>query len=164
MSSDVQEFVDQYRRGNEGRDPFDDCLLRAGGIASWGYDEGHSEFLSTAIAEAMRLAMARGRVMSVADLRIDAARDEGSRRAGTRAVPGSEDWPAPVGQGARSWNRLFLDSGPEEIRLHMGRAEGVLAEFCVEMQERHPGVPSTFGTATRKFVNPVTGATFYGIA
>ncbi|MFE5796428.1 hypothetical protein ACFQ8C_28150 [Streptomyces sp. NPDC056503] len=163
MSGGVREFVDQYSSENDGRDPFDDCLMRAGGVASWGYDDGHSEFLSTAIAEVMRLAMARHGVMSVANLRIDSARDEVSRWVETHPVPGSTEWPAPVGERAQSWRRLFLDSGPEDVRLHLGRAESVLSEFAVEAQERHPEGVATFGTSTRKFVNPVTGVTFYGI-
>ncbi|MFK3730133.1 hypothetical protein ACI2LJ_07720 [Streptomyces sp. NPDC088090] len=164
MSGGVQEFVNRYRSENDGRDPFDDCLVRSGGVASWGYDEGHSEFLSTAVAEAMRLAMARHGVMSAADLRIDSARDEVSHWLEGDAVPGSAAWPAPVGEFAPSWRRLFLDCSLQDVRLHLRRAENVLAEFTVEAQGRHPETVATFGNSTKEFFNPVTGVKFYGIA
>ncbi|GAA3049474.1 hypothetical protein GCM10017562_10230 [Streptomyces roseofulvus] len=164
MSSGVQEFVNQYRNENGRRDPFDDCLMRAGGVASWGYDDGNSEFLSTALAEAMRLAMARHGVMSAADLRVDFARDEISRWLDMDPIPGSAAWPAPVGEFAESWRRLFLECSPEDVRLHLRRAESVLAEFTGEVKLRHPETVANFGTSTKEFVNPVTGVKFYGIA
>ncbi|MFF5931566.1 hypothetical protein [Streptomyces hydrogenans] len=163
MSGGVQEFVNQYRIENDGRDPFDDCLMRSGGVASWGYDDGHSEFLSTAIAELMRLAMARDGVMSVTNLRIPSARDEFSRWAEADPIPGSAMWPPPSGERSQYWSHLFLDSSPEEVRLHLRRAEGVLDEFVIQAQRRGPEVAPTFGNFTRKHFNPVTGVTFYGI-
>ncbi|MFD6343096.1 hypothetical protein ACFWF9_00005 [Streptomyces roseolus] len=163
MSGGVQEFVNQYRVENDGRDPFDDCLMRSGGVASWGYDDGHSEFLSTAIAELMRLAMAWDGVMSVANLRIDSTRDAFSRWREADPIPGTAVWPPPSGERSQRWRRLFLDSSPEEVGLHLRRAEGVLVEFMIQAQRRGPETVLTFGNFTRKYFNPVTGVTFYGI-
>ncbi|WP_158983292.1 hypothetical protein [Streptomyces sp. NRRL F-5193] len=163
MGGGVQDFVNRYRIENDGRDPFDDCLMRSGGVASWGYDDGHGEFLSTAIAELMRLAMARDGVMSIEDLRIDSARDEFFRWMESNSLPGSTVWPPSIGERSGRWRHLFLDSSPEELRLHLRRAESVLTEFAIETKRRRPETVPTFGNSTRKFVNPVTGVTFYGI-
>ncbi|WP_432126522.1 hypothetical protein [Streptomyces sp. bgisy082] len=118
-----------------------------------------------AIAEAMRLAMARYDV-EVGDLEIDHARDELSYRIGGDGVfigpsPGSSDWPAPDGIHRPAWERLFLQAGPSDLKAASMHAEAAFTDLFSWVATRHPDLPPTFGSALKERRNPVTGALFF---
>ncbi|MDT0614894.1 hypothetical protein [Streptomyces lancefieldiae] len=137
-------------------------------MAAWGYDEGNAEHLIAAIAESMRLAMARYDV-SVPDLDIDSARYEleywiGGESATERPTPGSPDWPAPTGPHASSWQRLFIHADLEQVRVTVATVDEVLTDLLAVTSDRHPNSPTTFGAALKEYTNPVTGARFFSLS
>ncbi|MGA5424459.1 hypothetical protein [Streptomyces lavendulocolor] len=164
MNSQVRKHAERYATAHEGRHPYTDCWPTAAGVAARAYEEGNAEQLVAAIAEAMRLAMARYSV-TVARLDIDSARDElwywvGDSPHGPRPVPGSEQWPTPTGPHAASWQRHFADVGIGEIRHMAQQVEDVLTALLHHTTERFPHAPATFGTALKEYENPITGSTF----
>ncbi|RST17670.1 hypothetical protein E2C00_17860 [Streptomyces sp. WAC05374] len=168
VNSHVREHAERYATVYEGRHPYSDCWQAAWGVAAWAYEEGNAEQLVAAIAEAMRLAMARDDV-TVARLHIGSARDElwhwvGDALHGPGPVPGSLLWPMPTGPHAASWQRHFADAGTDEVRHMAGQVEDVLTALLRRTAERFPHAPATFGTALGQQENPVTGSMFFRLA
>ncbi|MET8968855.1 hypothetical protein [Streptomyces hydrogenans] len=167
MGGDLRVHAERYAMAHEGRHPFTDCRIPAGGVLVWGADEDwHFEHTVTAITESMRLCMARYDVEWL-DLDIDAVRDElaywiGPRFPAEAPVPGSVEWPAPTGPYADAWQRLFREADADAVLLAAARAEELLGLLFTAAACRHPGSPTVFRCVAKEF-RPSGRRAFYGV-
>ncbi|MGW3514017.1 hypothetical protein [Streptomyces hydrogenans] len=153
---------------HEGRHPFTDCRIPASGVVVSGADDDWNfDHAVTAVAESMRLCMARHDV-EWPDLDIDAVRDElaywiGPRFPAEAPVPGSAAWPAPTGPYADSWYRLFREADTDAVLLAAARAEELLGSLFTAAVCDHPGSPSVFGCVLKELRLPGGRACFLGV-
>ncbi|MFF2778529.1 hypothetical protein ACFVU3_26865 [Streptomyces sp. NPDC058052] len=167
MDERLHAHAERYAAGHQGRHPFTDCRIPAGGIVIWGADEDwHIEHAITALTESMRLCMARYDV-EWPDLGIDAVRDELAYWItpgfpAEEPVPGSSVWPAPTGPYAASWHRLFREADTDAVLLAAARVEEVLGLLLGEADCRHPESPTVFGCVLREF-RPAGSPAFFGV-
>jgi hypothetical protein len=122
-----------------GRHPYTDCWPWAEAALAWSraneawrlrnadLDDGDLEDVPTAIAETLRLSMARhGKTLG--DLNLDNARQELWYWVCGRnyPAPGTPGWPEPAGPYAYRWRAAFLPSNPERAERLAAAADDVL--------------------------------------
>ncbi|MER6011507.1 hypothetical protein [Streptomyces bluensis] len=125
-----------------GRHPYTDCWPWAEAVLAWSraneqhlglslrsadLDDGDIEHVPAAIAETLRLNMARHQ-RTPGDLGLDSARQELWYWVCGRGypAPGTPGWPEPTGPYADRWRAAFLPSNPQRAERLASAADDVL--------------------------------------